>query len=1173
MNSFSDSNRAIDMLTFRHHWTRVVLPCIVLCTVSARADWVEVYSESFDGLSDGTRTISNALPDWEGGSAAGVVFDGKTKTAGKFLIAASAWTSFNQGPIFNLDLSSTPHDRVRVSFDLYAFGDWRGLQRSTGGPQHRLMFFDNKANPGFSFDTNFSTNAAFKQSWPSRNPTENKAGTGATVVDIDKTGRFGKAHRWPIHFEYASDSPSLRFTFLCGSAAGSGKPMPRFGIDNVRVSVRSTAPMISPADRPEEDRLATKSKPAERSTEIRFELKNAGRASLGVFDRASGQLVRTLLQGEQLSAGMHAASWDGLDNRGNPAKAGQYEWRLVSSPGFTARYITTIGINPPGGENPVPRYSWVGDHVGAGIVDADESGVYIGSPLTEGMMMLVKADAVMSKIEWTRPQFYQSGQLRRAATSGKHVYMLHPNGKLRRLNRDNGHVEAEWQVDWDGVAPSDIDARGENLVVTYSEKNTIRWLSTATGQAVADVSVPNPKCVAVIGSRQKGEALVSVGRDIYLVRPGNQPRKVATPVGDIGAMDYDLERKELWAVVNGHKVVRLDSAYKSEQSYSEQARELGPFVPTRFAGVYDIAADLKGGFFIGEPNQAPRRIAHIARDGALIDQWFGGMSFYVGGTFDPDDPTRLYGIAPEGWVNVYEIDYEAGTWEIEACYATGRLGDSLFPNAAAFRAIRRNGELFLYHRVVPAVLRLDPKLRKAVPVAIAGRVINQGRTFFQFAGTGRDGYPKPWVAAAEHHGFKELKEAPKLYSWADTDGDGEFDPSEFRFYSDVKHSISFHNPGDFAGNGDYLGSAGTNQPHALVRLPVARWEGPSKDAPRWDWSKTEAAGEIRADSYGYGSQRGLSVGPDDSVTVAYQAGIMIREHGQYEGGGWPEAALRGSRILGFDAALRPQFAVGRQSKNGAEANTGVLFYPMQTTAGPNKSVIVNDQTKQPAQVWTHDGLYVGGFFDNRTDDGLADGFYQVHGDDNQGATVVTAKSGKTYWLMPYVGHNRLYEISGWDAWHRQSGSVSRPNRVAGRSNKGSGLTARYYDGAKMVFETLEAPIYYERFGGEPHADKVTPPYKAVWSGFVEPPVSDRFQFNSLLGANEQVAVSIDGKIIYAAGIAENVNNEVSLIAGHRHHIRIEYVNPNDRAELILLWSSRVTDPGRLPKEALYPDRR
>ena len=73
---------------------------------------------------------------------------------------------------------------------------------------------------------------------------------------------------------------------------------------------------IDPVDRGDDVRLASKNKPASNSTKIEFKLKVAGRASLGVFDRASGRLVRTLLRGERLSAGVHTSSWDGLDDRG-----------------------------------------------------------------------------------------------------------------------------------------------------------------------------------------------------------------------------------------------------------------------------------------------------------------------------------------------------------------------------------------------------------------------------------------------------------------------------------------------------------------------------------------------------------------------------------------------------------------------------------------------------------------------------------------------------------------------------------------------------------------------------------------------------------------------------------------------------------------------------------------
>ena len=1135
----------------------------------AAADWKTVYSENFDRLPPETQTATPALPQWEGGSAAGVVFDGKTKSARRFLIARSAWTSFNQGPIFNLDLSATPHDRVRVKFHLYTFGDWRGIQAATGGPQHRLMFFDNKAKPAFSFDTNFSTNDKFQQAWPDRNPAKKKARTGAKAVVVDTTGRFAKAHRWPIEFEYPSDSSSLRFTILCGAAAGSGARMPHFGIDNVRVSVRSTAPTIDPVDRPAEIQLAAKTPPPAAPATIEFEAADVSRHSVGIFDRKTGQLVRTLVRGESLEPGRHRIGWDGRDNRGQSVPAGEYEWRSVSSNGLTARYITTIGVNPPGGENPVPSKSWVGDHIGGGIVDVDSSGVYIGSPMTEGGRMILKCDSKMSRVEWTRPQFYQSGRLNRITASGRHVFMVHPNGKLRRLSQSNGAVQAEWQIGIDGAAPSDIDARDTNLVAMYPAKNLIRWLSVENGSVLAEVSLKEAGAVAVVDSSAKGAAFVASHRDVFRVQPGQAPRKVASLSGEIVAMDFAPERKELWVVLDGSRVARLDGSLKVAQVYGSKPREFGPYDPSRFAGIYDVAADGNGGFFIGEPGQPPRRVARIARDGAVIGEWFGGMSFYIGGAFDPDDTTRLYGIAPEGAVNVYQIDFDTGTWRIEACYQTGRLGDSLFPNSGAFKAVRKNGQLYLYHRAMPAVIRLDPKQRKAIPVAIAGRVINRGRTFFQFAGTGRDGNPKPWVAAAEHHGFRDLAMAPKLFSWADSNGNGEFEPEEFRFHPKATRGISFHNPGDFTSNGDYIGSANINEPHALVRLPVSNWEGPEKAAPRWDWDRLITAGELIANGYGYGSPRGVSVGPDDSVSVAYQAGIMIRAHGQYEGGGWPEAAMRGARVLGFDSKLNPTFAVGRQSKDGAEAGTGVVYYPMQTTAGPNRSVILNDQTKQPAQVWTHDGLFVGSVFDHRADDGLAAGFYRVHGDDNQGATVVTTKAGRTYWLMPYQGHNRLYEITGWDNWQRQSGAVAVTAKPSTKT-EGTGLFARYLSGSKIVLETTEPPIYYERFGSERHSGKLKGHYKVQWSGFVSPSVSDRFQFRSLLGKGEQLAVWIDGRVVHTNGFKISNSGHADLTAGHRHRIRVEYINPEGRAELNLLWQSRVTDPQRIPVTNLFP---
>jgi hypothetical protein len=243
---------------------------------------------------------------------------------------------------------------------------------------------------------------------------------------------------------------------------------------------------------------------------------------------------------------------------------------------------------------------------------------------------------------------------------------------------------------------------------------------------------------------------------------------------------------------------------------------------------------------------------------------------------------------------------------------------------------------------------------------------------------------------------------------------------------------------------------------------------------------------------------------------------------------------------------------------------------MNTAAGPSQSVVVNDQTHQPPQVWTRDGLYVGSFFDHRAEDGRDAGFYRTHGDDNQGIALATTRDGRTLWLAPGIGHNRLYEITGWTGWKRQHGAVKRPAPPP-EPAPGRGLTARYFAGDKLALETVEVPILHDPVAAEPHKDRVTAPYRAVWSGFIVPPLTDRYRFHALLGKDEQLVVRVDGRVVLAAGKAAPVSQRVELTALHRHRIHIEYENPSGRAELKLLWSSTVLDPSGIRPQHLHSE--
>ena len=121
--------------------------------------------------------------------------------------------------------------------------------------------------------------------------------------------------------------------------------MPHFGVDNVRVSVRSIAPIIQLVDREQDIQAAKNRRETANESIIPLRSKVDRRHSLAIYDRATGRLVRTLLSGEHVAPNQ-VVSWDGLDNRGIPTPAGDFEWRSIDAQGLTARYITTIGINP-----------------------------------------------------------------------------------------------------------------------------------------------------------------------------------------------------------------------------------------------------------------------------------------------------------------------------------------------------------------------------------------------------------------------------------------------------------------------------------------------------------------------------------------------------------------------------------------------------------------------------------------------------------------------------------------------------------------------------------------------------------------------------------------------------------------------------------------------------------
>jgi flagellar hook assembly protein FlgD len=76
------------------------------------------------------------------------------------------------------------------------------------------------------------------------------------------------------------------------------------------------------------------------STRIRYSLARNSQVSLSIYNVA-GQLVKTLVN-DTRTAGPHAVTWDGRDDRGVPVASGVYFYRLVAGDFTKTRKLTLL---------------------------------------------------------------------------------------------------------------------------------------------------------------------------------------------------------------------------------------------------------------------------------------------------------------------------------------------------------------------------------------------------------------------------------------------------------------------------------------------------------------------------------------------------------------------------------------------------------------------------------------------------------------------------------------------------------------------------------------------------------------------------------------------------------------------------------------------------------------
>jgi PA14 domain/FlgD Ig-like domain len=576
--------------------------------------------------------------------------------------------------------------------------------------------------------------------------------------------------------------------------------------------------------------FAALSRAAAKSYDISFRLKEAGQVSVAVYD-AKGKMLRELSRGTRMEPGEHRLMWDGLDRYGKSAAPGEYEWRLLRTPGFTREFLVNVATNPGW----APFDLWPGNHRGPTTLMVDSgSNLYVGSPGSEGPPHIVKISADGRQKFWGNGNTLVDDGLIGMARIGELVYVLYRDGTLDLIRADTGKEvsrlpavrnrkmrlydlvhpndpEANKKpIDREKVSPMVLAGGRDFLVVTYEKYDDVRFFQPKDGgiTLTKSVHVAQPKgcCIA-----PDGHVFVVSGKSIVLLDPetGNvqqvvSDRELVSPT----RLTYESVNDDLLVIQHDENLDHVRRYHASDGKlvavYGRVAgRVCGDFNPLDFGDLLDIVADGEDGFFTAE--EFPRRVAHFRgrEHHELVTQWFGGMRWGSLCSLDPADPTIVYSFPDTKHCAKGRIDYATRTWTLTRLYnlpdsfswvglgrKERRPPTAMFPNfgGMSYWEVRHVGNAtFLVNNGrlqggCAAVARVDEQHNRITPVAFLGGL---HPSFV------RTNPPPWWLEALKRAAIDPVKAAQKGlgFSWSDTNRNGNIDVDEIRLGS-VGHTWS-----------------------------------------------------------------------------------------------------------------------------------------------------------------------------------------------------------------------------------------------------------------------------------------------------------------------------------------------------------------------------------------------
>jgi hypothetical protein len=866
---------------------------------------------------------------------------------------------------------------------------------------------------------------------------------------------------------------------------------------------------------------------------ISFALPHDGRTSLAIYDRA-GRMVRTLLTGKPLAKGKHQATWDGLDRYGYPLPADQYTWKLLATEGLRAEFITQVGQNvDPAWERAT------GNHEAPSSTAIDATGLYRVGATNEGAHWGVKTDLegrhVWVNDRWSADPWAQ-GTLAVTLVKGR-LFELMPNGHVYGYDARTGRLftggdfdPKPWNLCWErfqvppGVrdeaarrqraaqSPRDLagDCANDLLVAAYPQHDAVAWFNANDGSLMD--SAKGLAGLAGIAVAKDGTVLaISQGVVVALTRADKTPRvvigadKLESPwrlcISPASGEIFVAENSDLakgTAIkpqpdVSGGKVPNLAAGVKIAGAPARGHHQVkrfsaagtllkafgrpegcgdGVYVPTDFRGLTDIEADHEGGFVITEGHHTPpRRSARFAADGKPLREWYGAQHYGILACPEPGNPHFVWTLANADQAGLvrWEVDYATRSCRVAEVYQHVFTQNKHFRVPAVPSLFDKDGRMYIQGGAVqPSGLSLaiyDPAAKRIRPCNASETIEGNGKK--------------------------------RAYLWNDLNDDGLATDNEIQWLPRGK-----------------LGGHVVPADLTLVTTSTASdySPGPVVRPSRVTAGGTPVYSYSEATNYAAWSENGWKKYPGDirqAVDGSWFAAISEATSNPNEGcenhGAWYYNSCSAiDRLVKWDKSRKPLWSVGRHSPDN-DHETGSTAMPRGMVGFTHGCVVWGDasdeETARPT-AWTEDGLYVDELLRVPTDNVPKDAYGMINTNEYpQGHLYTDPKTGQVlYYALNSGGGSPIYRISGWEGWHRASGSVALAQVTATVAKRdGTGLKAEYFNNADCSGEPAlvrnDKLIYFNWDKSSPDKAITADVFSVRWSGTYEAATNEETRFD------------------------------------------------------------------------------